>query len=291
MTAGTMMPRAGRSAVMAILALMIVTTVKAAGPAADTVKIGKETKKTVGILTKAVSGDVACYLTLKDDRGVVFDEMADFAICEQPKLVGKRVRLTYAIENVLADECQGDPDCKKSKSVALVKSIEVLGSAVAKPETKSTKQASFCTPAETIVFACSTGAKLVSVCASKDASPAKGYLQYRFGKPDSAEPLEIAIPAVWTIPSKAASGDSEPFAGGGGAWLRFRKGPFGYVVYSGIGKWGPHGETREKQGVFVEREGKTVTNLPCSGKVTSVLGPDWLTKAGVKNNGEAFDFP
>ena len=230
MTIETMIPRIGRTAVIAILAMMVVTTMKAAAPAVDTVKIGKETKKTVGIVTKAVSGDVACYLTLKDDRGVVFEEMADFAICEQPKLAGRRVRLPYSIENVLADECQGDPDCKKSKSVALVKSVEVLPGAAAKPATpKSPKQTSFCTPAETIVFACSTGAKLVSVCASMDASPAKGYLQYRFGKPDSIEPLETAIPAVWTIPSKAASGDSEPFAGGGGAWLRFRKGPFGYV--------------------------------------------------------------
>jgi len=280
-----------RCAILGML-MMTVVTLHAAASSDDTVKIGKETKKTIGILTKAVAGDVACYLTLRDDRGVVFEEMADFAICEQPKLVGKRLRLTYSIENVLAGECQGDPDCKKSKSVVLVKSAEVLPAAAAKPATsKSPMQASFCTPAETIVFACSTGAKLVSVCGSKDASPTKGYLQYRFGKPDSTEPLEITIPAVWTIPSKAASGDSEAFAGGGGAWLRFRKGPFGYVVYSGIGKWGPHGETREKQGVFVEREGKTVANLPCIGKPASELGPDWLTKAGVKSNGEAFDFP
>src|SRR5258708_3646700 len=160
MTTVMMIPRAGRSAVIAILALMFVTTVKGAAPTVDTVKIGKETKKTVGIVMKAVSGDVACYLTLKDDRGVVFDEMADFAICEQPKLVGKRVRLTYSIENVLADECQGDPDCKKSKSVALVKSVEVLPAAAAKPSMpKSTKQTSFCTPAEPIAFACSTCAQ------------------------------------------------------------------------------------------------------------------------------------
>jgi len=289
MTTGMMMRRC---ATLGMLTMMTVVTLHAAASSDDTVKIGKETKKTIGILTKAAAGDVACYLTLRDDRGVVFEELADFAVCEQPKLVGKRVRLTYSIENVLADECQGDPDCKKSKSVALVKSVEVLPAAAAKPATsKSPSLASFCTPAETIVFACSTGAKLVSVCASKDASPTKGYLQYRFGKLDSTEPLEITIPAVWTIPSEAASGDSEPFAGGGGAWLRFRKGPFGYVVYSGIGKWGTHGETREKQGIFVEREGKTVANLPCSGKLTSVLGPDWLTKSGVKNNGEAFDFP
>jgi hypothetical protein len=105
----------------------------AATPTADTIKIGKETKKTIGILTKAVNGDVACYLTLKDDHGVAFDEMADFSICEQPKLIGKRLSLKYSLENVMADECQGNPDCTKSKKVALVKSVQVLGSAPSKP--------------------------------------------------------------------------------------------------------------------------------------------------------------
>ncbi|MEA2162269.1 MAG: hypothetical protein QOK37_396 [Thermoanaerobaculia bacterium] len=105
----------------------------AATPATDTVKIGKETKKTVGTLTKAVNGDVACYLTLKDDRGVVFDEMADFSICEKPKLIGKRLLLKYSLENVMADECQGNPDCTKSKKVALVTSVQVLGNAASKP--------------------------------------------------------------------------------------------------------------------------------------------------------------
>ena len=277
---------------VAVMAAAIAFPLLAAAPGVDTVKVGKETKKTIGVVMEAVSGDVACYLKLKDDRGVVFDELADFAICEKPKLAGKRVMLKYSLEKVLADECQGDPDCKKSKTVALVTAVQVLGSAADKPAApKSSPQASFCTPRETIVFACSTGAKLVSVCASKDASPAAGYLQYRFGKPDSRDPLEATIPEAEMGPSKAAHGQSETFAGGGGVWMRFRKGPLAYVVFSGSGKWGPHGETREKQGVVVERDGKLVANLPCSGKPASILGPDWLAKMGVKSNGEHFDFP
>jgi len=38
-------------------------------------------------------------------------------------LIGKRVTLAYALENVLADECPGAPDCKKSTAVALVTKI------------------------------------------------------------------------------------------------------------------------------------------------------------------------
>src|SRR5438874_6605454 len=89
---------------VAVIAAAIAFPLLAAAPSVDTVKVGKETKKTIGVVTEAVSGDVACYLKLKDDRGVVFDELADFAICEQPKLIGKRVMLKYALQNVLADE-------------------------------------------------------------------------------------------------------------------------------------------------------------------------------------------
>jgi hypothetical protein len=126
MIRATLLALGRRPAVLAIAAVLAVTTLRAATPSADTVKIGKETKKTVGVVMEAVSGDVACYLKLKDDRGVVFDELAGFEICEEPKLVGKRVMLTYKLEKVLADECQGDPECKKTKTVPLVTSVRVL---------------------------------------------------------------------------------------------------------------------------------------------------------------------
>ncbi|MCX6553307.1 MAG: hypothetical protein NTY02_20265 [Acidobacteria bacterium] len=251
------------------------------------------------MVTALENGDVACYLTLKDDQGVVFKELGDFDLCtRQPSLIGKRVALKYSVENVMADECQGNPDCKKTRTVALVASVQVLGSPAASKTAPAVTQAqsgsqqtSFCTPLEVVVFACRTGAKLVSVCASKDASPTRGYLQYRFGKPDSMDPIEITLPVGEPVPPKAASGENVPFAGGGGSWLRFRNGPFGYVVYTGIGKWGPHGETMEKQGIVVERSGKTVANLPCSGTLTSELGPEWFEQVGVKTDDEDFLFP
>jgi hypothetical protein len=126
MMRATFLMRIGRPAVIAIAAILMVTTLRAAAPSVDTVKVGKETKKTIGVVMEAVSGDVACYVKLKDLRGVVFDEMAVFEICEQPKLVGKRVMLTYKLEKVLADECGGDPECKKTKTVPLVTSVRVL---------------------------------------------------------------------------------------------------------------------------------------------------------------------
>ena len=242
-------------------------------------------KKTAGVIVAMESGDVACYLKLKDDRGGTFSEMAKFEICEKTSLIGKRVALTYELARVMSEECQGNPDCKKSRTVALVSAAKVIDAEAA------ASQKSFCTPAETVVFACRTGAKMVSVCASRDAGPGKGYVQYRFGRPDSTEPLELTLPEGQLVPPKAATGESVAFSGGGGAWLRFRKGQLAYTIYTGIGNWGPKGEKRVKEGLFVERAGKPVASLKCVDKPISLLGPDWFEKVGIKDNNEDFDFP
>ncbi len=267
-------------------------------PAASTVTVGKFTKKTLGTVTEINSGDVACYISLKDEQGKAFEELADFAICEKPKAyLGKRVSLTYQLDKVMADECQGNPSCKKTKAVALVTSLAVVdakgtASTPVAAAASSKAQSSFCTPMETVVFACRTGAKMVSVCASKGATRDKGYLQYRFGKPDSTEALELTWPEGEVVANKAATGENVPFVGGGGSWLRFKKGGYGYVVYSGIGKWGPKGETREKQGVVVERDGKVVANLKCARAPDGELGPEWFDKFAVKPKAnEDFAFP
>ncbi len=262
-----------------------------------TVTIGGMTKKTVGTITGMNPGDVACYVTLRDDRGATFEELADFEICEkEAALKGRRVALTWEIGKVMADSCQGDPACKQTRTVALIRAARVIGpaSGAVAPAVKPAvagRQSSFCTPLETVVFACRTGEKMVSVCASGATSPGKGSLQYRFGKPDSTDPLDIALPSGDVAPSKAATGAGVPFSGGGGAWLRFASGAHAYTVYSGIGKWGPNGETREKNGLVVERDGKRIASLKCAGDAAGELGPVWFDRVGVTSGGRDFDFP
>lgn len=271
----------------------------AAFPAAaqETVTVGGEKKRGFGTPTAFRNGDTACYVTLKDDRGATFDELADFDLCAREKsLKGKRLALTYKTARVMAASCQGNPDCKKSETVVLIASAKpapLNGPAPAAPTPARTAQASFCTPTEVIVFSCRTSPiKLVSVCASRDASASKGYLQYRTGKPDSGEPLDLTLPAAQLPPPQAASGESVPFSGGGAAWLRVAaKNNVAFVVYTGIGKWGPRGEIQEKAGVAVERDGKSVANLNCTGKPISLLGPDWFDKAGITAKGQDFDLP
>lgn len=63
------------------------------------------------------------------------------------------------------------------------------------------------------------------------------------------------------------------------------------MVYTGIGKWGPKGETRTKSGVTVERKGKAIAQLKCNKDATSELGPDWFEKYGVTDKNQDFDFP
>ena len=110
----------------AALSLSQIESACAATAVPDRVKIGNETKNTSGVLIELQSGDVACYLMLKDKKGQEFTELATFEICEMTQLVGKRVRLSYRIGSVLADSCQGDPECKDTQKVALVNMIKVL---------------------------------------------------------------------------------------------------------------------------------------------------------------------
>ena len=271
----------------ALAGVMMVAGMDAGAQDGGTVRIGPETKRTIGTLTAMTVGDVACHLTLKDDRGARFEELGDFDVCETRGLVGKRVALTYVLQKVMSPECQGDPACKKTRTVALVATARPL--AAAAPAAGAARAASFCTSTEVVAFSCRVGVRQVSVCASRDAGPGRGYLQYRFGKPE--EPLELELPESRVAPAKAANGASEAYSGGGGAWLRFFNGPVTYTVYTGIGNWGPKGEKRVKEGLLVERAGKTIATLPCASKPASELGPDLFEKLGIVRASQEFDFP
>jgi hypothetical protein len=79
----------------------------------------------VATIQRLTAGDRACYVELVDDGGQTSTEFAAFEICEQD-LVGKRVSLTYEAGNILAEACQGDPDCGQSETVMLITKVETL---------------------------------------------------------------------------------------------------------------------------------------------------------------------
>jgi hypothetical protein len=254
--------------------------------AANLVKVGNETKRSSGQVKELQNGDASCVMVMTDERGKEFIESADFDICfQEPSPIGHWVALGYRMENVMADSCQGDPECGETQRIALVVSAKIIEA----PALLSTP-ASQCAANESIVFNCAAGSKLISVCAAAGTSADTGYLQYRFGKPGMKP--ELTLPASKTPPNKSVTGESMPFAGGGGSWLRFRNGTNAYVVYTGIGRWGKNGAPAEKQGVVIEQSGRQIANVKCSGTLTSELGPFWFEAMGLTiGEEEEFLFP
>jgi hypothetical protein len=240
-----------------------------------------ESKYSAGTLRSATNGDIACYLEFSDDAGQPFSEMADFDLCIGAEaLVGQRLRLHYTVAKVQAASCQGDPDCSATDEVALVDRMDALPAAAT--------AGGFCQAGETVVFGCGIASgKWVNVCSDVRQKPAR--LQYRFGAPGK---LELALPPGGASPDPKVYGRSESYSGGGAAWLGFRNGDYRYVVYTGIGRWGPNGETRERAGVAVEKSGRTVAHFACTSAVRSVLGPDWYPQFGfAPERDEAFLIP
>lgn len=79
----------------------------------------------IGVVRDLTAGDRACYVTVADSQNIVTTELAGFDICEQD-LIGKQVRFTYEIGNVVAAECNGDLDCGLSDQVSLIRGATVL---------------------------------------------------------------------------------------------------------------------------------------------------------------------
>ena len=266
----------------------------AASQASPTSNTGAEVKATEAILIGHQQGDAACYLTLRSDAGKPFTERADFETCATAdRLTGKRVRLAYTTGRVMHEDCQGNPACGKSRTVALISSMRPVEPAAVGAALQATPvgAASFCTALETTVFTCRAGAKRISVCADPASTAQRGYVQYRFGKADGSDRLEMELPTGRVAPPTAAAGGSVVFAAGGSAWLRFVNGDHAYVVYTGIGKWGPQGAVREKEGLVVERRGKQIASLKCSQAAVSRLGPEWFDQVGITARNGDFDLP
>ncbi len=230
---------------------------------------------TQGRLIDLQAGDAACYAEI-EVAGETQSLMADFPICEQQGLIGKPVRFAWTKAQVLAADCEGDVDCGRSDTVNL---IDRMMAAPASPT---------CAEGEHTAFSCRVGTKQVAVCFV--AAETGDWLQYRFGRPSQAP--ELVSPEGPLPAAHAAEGRVETYSGGGSSWLRFRRGDHAYVVYTGIGRWGAHGEAVERAGVVVERRGDVIASLRCDDAPRSELGPDWFERVGVTApDDHAFDVP
>ena len=71
------------------------------------------------------NADTACNVEMEFEKGVREIWPADFAICEKLSK-GKRFRFKTEKSKVIAASCQGDPECKESKEVDLIVSVEIV---------------------------------------------------------------------------------------------------------------------------------------------------------------------
>ena len=140
--------------------------------------------------------------------------------------------------------------------------------------------ANLCTPIERVAYACTAGAKLVSLCALGDG------LTYRYGKPGKPE---LSYPAAGAAARTAFRFSSTAYSGGGEARVRFTNGGYEYVLYTALiaRGWNADG-TRDGgtyDGVLVRKRGRNVANIRCT------QGPDAdLYGLGDMLTREAFDY-
>jgi hypothetical protein len=123
------------------------------------------------------------------------------------------------------------------------------------PESLGLSRPSHCTAGEQTLFACSTGSKVLSICASSEFTEISGYLQYRFG-PKGAP--ELSWPPNADVSRKNIEIGQEWSARGIDSHIRFKKGSYHYIVFDGLGAG-----TESQSGVVVQKDGKKVATLLC----------------------------
>ncbi|WP_198403264.1 hypothetical protein [Acidovorax delafieldii] len=128
---------------------------------------------------------------------------------------------------------------------------------------------SLCSADEIVFLSCSLGHKLLSVCASKDLSSDRGYIEYRFGKQNL---IELRYPDKSLPPKQAftflALGTGQAVENS----LRFRNGEYTYTVYS-VG-----GRTFEDHGVYVRKDNALISRQACRTKIVGNLGTTEFTQ-------------
>lgn len=140
-----------------------------------------------------------------------------------------------------------------------------------------------CALDESVVFSCSTGKKMVSVCASKDLNATQGWLQYRYG---TSSKLDLVFPEVDTHPKYFSVANTIIYSGGGGgAYLQMNKGEFSYIVYSGEGRgW-------SQSGVTVQKNGKSIADILCKSNEEINIGGNFFEKSAIPEDKVGFEIP
>jgi len=130
----------------------------------------------------------------------------------------------------------------------------VVGTAMA----HNVPERTLCKSTETVVFSCSIGWKLVSLCSNAVAPKS---LTYRFGTPDTIELIHPAAGAAGVF-----TWSNTPLYGGGITSVNFKRESYEYSVYARLGR--TPGDRNEgapefEDGVTISRGGRLIKSLIC----------------------------
>ncbi len=78
-----------------------------------------------GKILKMTNGDLMCYLEVKDPQGKIQTVGADFEICQQQRLLNRRVRFTY--KKVAINDCESAEPCGKTRLETIAVRLQLLG--------------------------------------------------------------------------------------------------------------------------------------------------------------------
>jgi len=207
-------------------------------------------KVVLATLDKMESGDRACYLHLRDQKGNSFEEMALFSLCEADDLIGKELYLVYKVEHILDAACEGDPQCQNVKEVLVVNKAY---------------------PLRRELFTCKSLDDEIVLDWQGDA--------FKLRINDKS----------YMIATRDASGGATPFAGGGASWIQLHHDNEMITLYSGIGKWGENGALITKQGLVIHKDFKVKKVFTCNATSHSSIGPDFFESISLTPSSEDFD--
>lgn len=135
-----------------------------------------------------------------------------------------------------------------------------------------------CTAPEAPVFACSTGKKRASVCATHSGSSEQ--LVYRLAPLEGVPEMEY--PSAGASAAAAFQYGTQPVDGKPVTFLSFDKGSYRYVVYAG---------GVQHQGIVVEQRGKRIADLRCQGEAMASFDPAAWQRMGLAQDSRGLQLP
>ena len=80
----------------------------------------------IGTIKTIEQGDLACYVSLIDEKGKEHNISANFDICaDKEKFINQKVKLSYEILNF--NDCESNEPCGKTKKESAIVKMEVVG--------------------------------------------------------------------------------------------------------------------------------------------------------------------